>query len=1265
MSLTHGKSISAEDIESIISRKFSPEKFASLCNALIWASSGKKCTSLPSFTERVNVKDGGIDAEWDVELEDNNYILPFLDSGWNIFQYKQRDVFANGREQVFSGLKAGLKGAVRDLYDRTGKRPHKYVLFTNLDLTHQTNAKKGAEAQKGEIKKKILEDYNCPDTVSVEIVDAAGIASLLNDLPHLRSGFFSTDSFATWEKAWSDLEKVKLYGANTVLIGRDKELEDLRNVIYNHEIRAVVISGQHNIGKTRLVLEAINQRPVETVIALDPRSMTVKDLLALECSTLKIIVVIEDPEIEKIENFINQALASQKIKLVITLPTAQKYPNTNFELDKRIKHIHIQRLSEDNSRELLRAANANFDYSVESWVIKQAGGNPGILLQAANLGAEFRKETNNFTAEITYTLKLKISQKFDNKVIGILQMLSLLTYVGIKGKPCEEIKLICQCFGENIQPNKFIEIIDRLEKAGIIQKRGFYAEVLPPLFATSLAEELVQDSSSKVLAIFESLNPEGRLRLLQRLAQLKPEKIFWFWDELFSSKGLLKDLQTALSNGQILRVAASAVPDRVAKLLKGLEPLIVEQCKSIKYSERDTLVWSIEELIFRKETSLSGIRYLRLLAETEAQNYGNNSVTSKFCQCFQPLHSQVPLSLRRRLEFLKTTIAPESTVKSRLLGINVIKTILYRWGYRCLREESGNKPIDIIPNMTWRDMCKYREDLLELLMEVAQSEEPEVADAARVALPNAVAELALLQFSTEFTVQKFQTLVNWAINNQVTFPVSKLADALESVYTVRKQDKEKKEFPEEIAIEIDQFLTQIKNLIHQLDKADFAIRLKRWTGQWTHSHNNYELDKNGKEVYRDRDEKEAQSLAEELIKKTELLTDEVLEWLCSREAQKVHYFCFWLGTLDSERKWLPKIEEIATKDRGIFIFSSYFGGLAKVDRSFTSERLNLLTKTNNVKGEAIVGATKYIGSDLAGVERVEKLIQEKRVNPIYVVQVLSASRWFNGLSSNDYLRLLKAIAGVKLENAATVIDFIFMWLYAQQSLENELTEFVWQCLEADSILYIDQYQYDQIACKLALSDIERGFMLLEKLLEKLFTLPYDIKCWNPINHYGQKEFWDILYKADNKRVVQVALCSGVKEIPRTSKISYHIYAVITQENDLDLLIEFALKNEKQAEFICSILSAVKPNFWFIAFKIVAKYPGNSEIRHILSDMALDNYWIGNVFENLEKKREKIEQLLDDDTTPSAAFRWLEELLDFVNRKRLSLAVTDKSEECEI
>lgn len=120
------------------------------------------------------------------------------------------------------------------------------------------------------------------------------------------------------------------------MLGRDKELEDLRTVINNPEIRAVIISGQHNIGKTRLVLEATKHCSSRTIIARDPRSMTVSDLLSLESSSSETIVIIEDPTLDKVENFINQTIASQKLKLLITLPTIKNYPIPYLRIDKRI-----------------------------------------------------------------------------------------------------------------------------------------------------------------------------------------------------------------------------------------------------------------------------------------------------------------------------------------------------------------------------------------------------------------------------------------------------------------------------------------------------------------------------------------------------------------------------------------------------------------------------------------------------------------------------------------------------------------------------------------------------------------------------------------------------------------------------------------------------------------------------------------------------------------------------------------------------------------
>src|SRR5437870_2109173 len=174
MPLVHGRAISSEEVERIVSEGFTPRGFASLCNAIVWTSSGRRCSSLPSFTERVNAKDGGIDAEWDFDLlHDARDSSALLGRGWNVFQYKQRSIIAQDRQAIFSNLKNGLSGALAELFERVGRRPDRYVLLTNIDLTHLT------AGQKGQLRDAILEGYLEPSDVQVEIAGAAEIATLL------------------------------------------------------------------------------------------------------------------------------------------------------------------------------------------------------------------------------------------------------------------------------------------------------------------------------------------------------------------------------------------------------------------------------------------------------------------------------------------------------------------------------------------------------------------------------------------------------------------------------------------------------------------------------------------------------------------------------------------------------------------------------------------------------------------------------------------------------------------------------------------------------------------------------------------------------------------------------------------------------------------------------------------------------------------------------------------------------------------------------
>jgi len=1223
MGLVYGQAISAEEIERIVSRRFTPQEFASLCNAIAWASAGQRCSYLPSFTERVNVPDCGIDAEWQELPNSFRSSSPLLGSGWNVFQYKQRDIFAQGRDKTFSNLKAGLKGAVKDLYERTQKRPDRYVLFTNLDLTHH---------QKDQLKQKILEGYDQPDKVQVEIVGAAELSSLLNSLPHLRSAFFCPSEFSTWEQAWRTHRSQKQLGANVELIGREQELDDLRSYIDNSEIRAIVLSGSPDMGKTRLALEVTKHRPIETVVALDPRSMNVKDLLALESEDREIIVILEDPDPNKTEELVQQVIANPNLKLLITLPTAENAPIVNFGRDDRVQDYRLSSLSDWQSSKLLRAAKAAFDYSLESWVIRQAGGNPGILLLAASLGSELRKQSNDFVADVANALNNKVRRTLGNEAIEILQVLSILTIVGIKEEPRQEIERICQCLADTVQPKTVDKNLKRLEQAGVVRVIGLYAEVIPPLFANYLAASALEECFAELLTLFAALSQDAQFRLLSRLQYLRVNEVKQFWNELFRPDGLLSNFQSALSHSSLLRLASRSYPSRVVNLIKnGLHEMTVAQGISITYSTKIYLFDTLKELLFRKNTSIESLRCLIMLAESETATSAQ-SATSLFCECFRALHTQFPLSLQKRLSLLNEILSPEQSLQVRLLGVKaIISSLSNQRTWTSPRESDGGEPLDPPANLKRRDVWNYNDALIDLLFTVAQSEEAILAEEARNALPKALAECAILKALPETDIAKFQTLVEWVLNHEITLPVSDLAEALQRVHRVFTELRNKRD--EQGAAKLQPYIEELEILIARLEQGDFSTKLRRWTEKWTVHHSESRINEEGKRVYRD--EEELKKLAQQAIENPQFLTDELIEWLCSGKAREVKEFFFWLGRMDVEKIWISTIDKIGTAQKGMVAFASYYGGLSQSDPQFISKRLDELTESNQVTAEAIVYSTACISGDLVGVKRMEKLIREDRVNPIFVAQMLNSGGWIGSLSSDEYLRLLKVIAGSDLEHAAAVIYSISIWLHSQRPIEGQLAELAWQCLEAaPTIIHrtgTEDYDCDQLAARLAESDIERGF----KLLEKLLLQPYG--CWNPIDQYSQRKFWQLLYKNNPECALRIPLSVDLNNLSQYHSIIYHLDGLIDQQEHTNVLIRIALESENKAQLVCKIIKFEQQSFWFIVFKIIEEFPNSEGIKKALYD--------------------KSKQMLNDETAPVAARPWLEELeqslQDWAEERRLA------------
>lgn len=1224
MLLIHGQEIAAQEIERIVGCEWSPKQFAALCNAVAWGASRLRTGSLPSFTERVNAQDGGVDVGWDVELSDGTATAsPLLVSGWNVFQHKQRDVFAQGRQKTISNLVSGVKGAIQQVFQNTQRWPSNYVLFTNIDLSHE---------DKNAVRKSLSHGYSGPQNLKVEVVGAAEIAAFLNNLPHLRSSYFATANFTTWQEAWNIHSRAKLAGAAVSLTGRDDDLKALRAWIDAPTVRVVVVAGPPLMGKSRLVLEATKDRQLETVVALDPISFRVSDLLKLISPGIEVLVLVEDPDPNNLDALIDQALARPELKLIVALPTEGAVV-PDLGRDDRVRTVPLQPITNEAAQQLLKAASVSVHYGLQSWIVEQAAGNPGVVLWAASVSAELGTKPGDFANRVARAFEAKVRRALGDEAVAVLQLLSLLTDVGHDQHVRRELEVLCNGFGGTLQLNTILNWLPRLQTAGVIRCTGAYAQVVPPPFANYLATKVLRGRGAELLAIFAALPQPARARLVRRLRLLKSEEAANFWDALFAADGLLGALPSALTQSRLLRLVGGAVPEKVAALIHaGLASMSVEARQQI--GSRRELMWTVEEILFRRRTSTTAIRCLALLAEAETENCGNNS-TGVFGECFRPLHPQLPIPLSERLVLIKELAAPTQSRAIRLLSVKAVQGGLHRMGFVMLRRSNSGEPFDGPPVMTYAEVWDYFDRCVEILFSLARDEDKETAKAAQMALPGVLTDLAFQSRPVQ-AVQHFETLVKLCVSGEMGLPASEIASALQIAHHGLSSDMSKangKSLPTTVSL-----VARLESCLAQLEGAGFSARLKRWAGHWGWKDHEAVGEEQGRQVFRH--ELELRVLAQSAVTDPAQLTDELFDWVCSPEAHKSHVFFWELGSADKQLTWKDKIGRAGSTKEGVTAFSCYFGGVHRVTPQVTDKWLDDVLLRRAVSGKCIIEATGYLAPNNRCVKRLEQVLASGDVERPYVAQQLGF--WATGLPSADYLRLLKVIAGRELDCADAVVDMLCAWIHHKKSIEGDLADLAWSCLaSATNVNAGHAYHFDQLATELVQTNLDRGF----NLLDHLFRQPYDKQVWMPIERHSQNDFWDFLRSADRQRALRLVFTVASEAPEMRWLVSWEFKEVVNQEEDADILIAIALENEGKARCVAETITSGRLGFWPVALKIVEAYPNSERILGALSGGVQQmGVMVSGPWSSHQRKcLEEVNGVLANQSTPSACRPWLEHM----------------------
>ena len=1158
MSLIHGRDVTAEEIERILGQD-SVQRFTSLCNAIAWEVSRPLRLTHVVFTERVYVADNGVDAELLVEIPEVLEPAAILVPGRNILQYKLRDAAARGRARTVAELVRNVAGAIRDASDRTGQPIQHYLLFTNLHLSVEEH---------GRLLNALRADV---DETTVRILGAGELAAVLNNLPHLRSAYFATADFVSWQKSWENHNTATLSARVPPFTGRAGLLTATRTAVDDADTKVLILAGPPGIGKTRLALEATRHKPFDTVASVNGGSVTIPDLLALVSPRRQPVVMVDIPDENLAEGLVSTALTEQ-IKLVITVSSPEIFNAVNFGRDNRVRMFSVVPLNEEESSSLLRATDIRLDYGVSSWISESAGGNPGVLLAAAHVGDQLRMQVPNFSNQVGRALEIRARTTLGVEGLRKLGFLSVLTAVGFSGDAQSELDCLTRILGAD-DPRVIVGEARTMAALGFLQVRGSYLEVIPPIFANYLAEVTLARRPNDVAALFVALPPGARGRLLRRLSRLPGNAIQEFWRELLRT-GPLSTFERALAEVQLLKLVAAAMPIQISQLvLDGLSRLTLPQRREITGNTRRELVWTIDQLLFRSQSVRPALASLALLAEAENEEWSNNA-TGIFAECFHPGHPQIPLTVDERFTILNDFLRGEETQSRKLLVVKASDAAFRRTGSVILRRADGGQPLDSAPPMTHRQIRQYLRRLIELQRQLLEDADREVSQAAGQALITAIGEYTI-QADPAHGVEMLEELRDRVVDNLFPIRLDRYVTTLSLAIRGVPQDEQFR------AVH-----ARLQALSESLDGADFGVRIRRWIGSWDLGWEKVEFE--GAQVYRG--ELEIRRLAEAAAANPRLVSAGSLAWLNSFEAKRSPEFFYAIGLNDNAALWQEIVEETGTHETGTRNFAAYFSGRGVSSADRVEQRLDDLALAGRVQGPALVAATGFLPGSARAVRRAVALINRGSVTPEFVERQLMAGGWMNPLRAEETIELLTAVAGHDFERAALVIDFLSMWVHTNKAFDDPLREIAWLALERTPTSG-EAWDFDIVAAAIADSDHARAFRLFERYL----VLPNEQRSWQPLDRHGGNRFWQLLWQFDSRRCIELLRETGSGSQVAAWRIRWHLPEILDLARDRAILFQFAQESEANAELIASWLAS-KDGFWPLAVDILATHPANQRVQ---------------------------------------------------------------------
>jgi uncharacterized protein (UPF0147 family) len=539
------------------------------------------------------------------------------------------------------------------------------------------------------------------------------------------------------------------------------------------------------------------------------------------------------------------------------------------------------------------------------------------------------------------------------------------------------------------------------------------------------------------------------------------------------------------------------------------------------------------------------------------------------------------------------------------------------------RRSDGPEPFDAVPTMTYGAIWDYLQAVLDDLRQLTLDRDEEVRTRAGEALVHALGEFTV-RGRAAAGPQMLEDISPHVISRTIPIRLEDYVDALN--FAQRALSKQLPRAANDLA--------RVSRLIEAIEEGSFETRIRRWVGTWDYGEQ--EPDENGQLVFHG--ELEIRRLAQAAAANQNAISENLFQWLRSTDAKRASEFFILVGRNDLTAGWEERIDLCGEANDGELAFACYYGGRGQMSRAQVEDKLDRLTTAKQVRPEALLGATAYIPGSMRAIARILVLL-ERGVSPALAERRLMAGGWMNPLLPAETATLLRGIAGPNLENAALAIDFLAMWVHGRP-LEGDLAELAWQAMESTP-QGGEAWDFDLVAAALARTDWNRSFTLLERLL----TLPSNVKSWEPLDRHSGNRFWNAIWNEDRQRALELLFRVGASSPLMAFRISWHVPEILNLVADRDFLQQFSRRDVRSAEFVSSCLSGGSPGFWPIAMDLLSLYPDNRAVRgNIARAASHPNHVIAGPWsEHYIRCAVAVEAILNSGNIPDTTRTFLREL----------------------